>query len=66
MEQVKQTLRILVQAAEMGQAKGAYVLADAGVIAQAVTFANEYLENKEEPKPKMEVAEDEKEAKPKK
>lgn len=44
-EQLVQVLSILVQAAEMGQAKGAFALADAGVIAQAVAVAKQEIES---------------------
>ena len=54
--QLSQVLNILMQAAEMGQAKGAYALADAGVISQAVAAAKEMVEA--ENKPEMEVAKD--------
>jgi len=44
MNELTQTLVILSQAAEMAQQKGAFALQDAAIIAQAVKFANEYVE----------------------
>jgi hypothetical protein len=62
--QLIQTLNILVQAAEMGQSKGAFALGDAGVISQAVAYANGVIEEARKSKetsdaPQMEVVEEE-------
>lgn len=46
-KQKQQVLSILVQAAEMGQRAGAYDLATAGVISQAVAVAKEELGEKD-------------------
>lgn len=45
-EQLVQVLSILVQAAEVGQKAGAYDLASAGVISQAVGLAKTDIEAK--------------------
>ena len=63
---LSQVLTILIQAAEVAQSKGAFVLVEAGIVAQAVEAAKKLIEEDSKPKadePTLEVV---KEAKPKK
>ena len=64
-QQLAQVLNVLVQAAELGQAKGAFALSDAGVIAQAAELAKKEVESLQEKAP-MEVSEGKTESKSKK